>query len=101
MTIELITSKEKTCFNNSAVCKDFLQKMMNRISVGHYRYGAEDAGKKYGKRLVGAVRRYALTGNQEYLIDAANYALLECAFPSHKDAHHKHLESNGRNFIPN
>jgi hypothetical protein len=72
--------------------KRFLQMMLNRLVVGHIRYGspkrAEGPPKEYLKRGEAEIREYKGTGNKEYLINAANYMMLEFMEPSHPGAHH-------------
>ncbi len=71
----------------------FEQLMRNRLLMGAFRYGqfADGAETKAPYDLVGAVRRkigsYAETGNTEYLVDAANYLLLEFEFGQHPSRH--------------
>lgn len=70
----------------------FVQKQANRLIVGSYRY---DKGKplyraKYLTRLVAEIEAYKATGNQEHLINAANYCWLESEKPEHPNSHFKH-----------
>ena len=71
----------------------FLQKMANRICVGHIQYGPPNRAKRYLTRLKSEVRAYQKTGNVEYLYNIANYAFLESIAPEHE----KHHENN---FVP-
>lgn len=64
--------------------KEFLQKMVNRLVVGEYRYGAPKKSQNYLSRLKTEVRAYSKTGNQEQLINIANYCWLESVAPEHK-----------------
>ena len=71
--------------------RDFLQKMINRMAFGHFKYGPLvlafpkeiDAIQTLRKGL----KAYKDTGNTEYLVDVANYAMIEFMFPSHPKAH--------------
>lgn len=71
----------------------FEQLMRNRLIMGAIRYGRfrDGAKTKATYDLVGAVRGkvelYAKTGNAEYLVDAANYCLLEFEFGTHPRRH--------------
>lgn len=71
--------------------------MVDRLIVGHHRYGFPQTSQQYFKRLQGAVEHYKKTGNKEFLVDAANYAILEYEFSSHPNAHFKSNDSQGRN----
>jgi hypothetical protein len=72
---------------NFPVDPSFLQKMVNRLLVGHYRYGENHPQQDYLRRARKALSDYANTGNVEFLIDAANYAMLEAHYPLHPNAH--------------
>jgi hypothetical protein len=91
-TIELQVSRVCWC----PFDPKFLQMMVNRLIVGRYRHGKNTSKQKYLNRLKGAITHYEETGNQEFLLDAANYALLEAHHPSLPNAHFKHSDSQGR-----
>ena len=74
----------------------FFQMMINRLLVGSYRHGKNTKEQNYLTRLYAAVDHYVVSGNQEFLVDAANYALLECLHPSHPASHFKSSDSHGR-----
>lgn len=68
----------------------FVQRMANRLMVGSFRY---DKGKpirraKYLTRLVLEIGSYMNSGNQEHLVNAANYCFLECEAPEHPNSHY-------------
>lgn len=63
----------------------------NRVAVSFYKYGS--AKDNFGKGLVNAVdthelcmKKYAETGNTEYLLDAMNYLMFEFMYPQHPKA---------------
>lgn len=76
---------------------DFVEQMKNRIIVSHYKYGwmaqtypeLAQAVKSIQARL----DKYLATGNREWLIDIANFAMIEFMYPSHKDAHFRATDS--------
>ena len=85
---------------------EFIQGMINRMIVSFYKYGAVrdaypekvDAIKSLEKRL----SNYKESGNKEWLMDAANFAMIEFMAPRHKNAHFRATESDespGRKFI--
>ena len=45
--------------------------------------------------LLDRLRKYELTGNTEYLVDAANFAMIEFTRPSYKEAHFEATDSSG------
>lgn len=84
------THLEKTHF--------FLQGMMNRLSISHWKYGS--IHKSFPKHRKGVdniqirVDRYLETGNTEWLLDAANYCLIEFMCPSVEGAHFRATDSD-------
>lgn len=78
--------------------KEFVTKMQNAIEISHYKYGW--ASKTYPE-LAQAIKcskerleAYEKTGNKEYLIDAANFAMLEYLYPSLTNAHYTPTDSD-------
>ncbi|WP_254512238.1 hypothetical protein [Anatilimnocola floriformis] len=79
--------------------EQFVQYMRNRMLVSFHKYGKVadayphkvDAIKSLELRL----QKYAETGNTEYLIDAANFAMIEYMRPSHPEAHFEATDSSG------
>ena len=77
----------------------FINKMKNAIEISHHKYGwasntypeLAQANKCIAERL----SLYESTHNKEYLIDVANFAMLEFMFPSYKDAKYLPTDSNG------
>lgn len=71
----------------------------NRIEVGFYKYGP--AHRNYSSGNIQAlpsmelcVEKYKETGNTEFLVDAANYLMLEFMYPKHVSAHFRATDSN-------
>ena len=65
----------------------FAQRMANRISIGHIRYGKPDRDKLYLSRLKTELRAYQQSGNSEHLFNVANYCFLESQAPENKKFH--------------
>lgn len=65
----------------------FLQGMMNRLGISHWKYGSIHDTFPHHRRGVDNIQqrvdKYLETGNTEWLIDAANYCLIEFMRPSH------------------
>lgn len=71
----------------------------NRMEVSFYKYGP--ARKNFSTGNVQAIptmerciKKYQETGNTEYLVDAANYLMLEFMFPQHQKAHFRATDSS-------
>lgn len=98
----MTVSKDKvkltaTAIPTSEYSEEFLQGMLNRMGVSFHKYGPlaqaypddVDAIKSLRQRL----DKYRRTGNTEYLIDAANFAMIEFMRPAHPKAHFKPTDS--------
>lgn len=75
----------------------FVKKMKNRILVSHYKYGwmnqtYPDLAQAV-KEIYPRVKKYLETGNTEWLIDVANFAMIEYLHPSVVGAHFKGTDS--------
>lgn len=78
--------------------EDFVQKMRNAIIMSHYKYGwmnktypeLAQAEKCIEERL----ELYRKTHNLEYLIDVANFAMIEFKHPSFEDAKYTPTDSD-------
>lgn len=75
----------------------FVNKMKNAIEMSHYKYGW--LSKNYPE-LVQAVKclrerldLYEKTHNTEYLVDVANFAMIEFMYPSFGDAKYMPTDS--------
>lgn len=70
--------------------EEFVTKMKNAIEMSYYKYG--NASKTYPelaqarKSIRQRLAFYERTHNTEYLVDVANFAMLEFMFPSYSDA---------------
>ena len=77
---------------------EFVKKMQNAIELSHEKYGwasktypeLAQAYKSIKKRL----ELYEDTHNKEYLVDIANFAMLEYLYPSFADAKYDPKDSN-------
>lgn len=77
----------------------FVQGMRERMVVSFYKYG--HVGEAYPHKvnavtsLTDRLRKYAETKNTEYLIDAANFAMIEFMFPSVEGAFFAGTDDDG------
>lgn len=74
----------------------FLQGMLDRMAVSFHKYGAvKDAFPDLDPigSLQQRLEKYAETGNTEWLMDAANFAMIEFMHPQHPEAHYRGTDS--------
>ena len=78
--------------------ESFIDKMKNAIETSYYKYGF--AKKTYPelaqayKCIQERLSLYEKTHNKDYLIDIANFAMLEFMFPAFKDAKYQPTDSD-------
>lgn len=74
---------------------EFDEKRKNSMEMSYYKYG--ELRKNYSgsqpnvdaiKSLEMRLEKYKETGNTDYLVDVANFAMIEYMFPQHKDANY-------------
>ena len=76
----------------------FVTKMRNAIEMSHYKYGY--ASKTYPelaqayKCIKQRLELYEKTHNKEYLVDIANFAMLEFLYPAFSDAKYTPQDSD-------
>ena len=80
---------------------EFISLMKNRMVASFCKYGpvAENCGRKEQtideiKSLKKRLELYEKTGNTEWLVDVANFAMIEFMFPRHEKAHFKATDSD-------
>jgi hypothetical protein len=77
--------------------REFVQGMADRMGVSYCKYGAvADAyPRKVNAResLQARLDKYWRTGNTEWLMDVANFAMIEFMHPSHPEAHYRPTDS--------
>ena len=75
----------------------FLQGMLDRMAVSFHKYGAVNDAYPDRVDAIASLKvrleRYAEDGNTEWLMDAANFAMIEFMRPRHPDAHFKATDS--------
>jgi hypothetical protein len=74
----------------------FLQGMLNRVAVGYRRYGDVHTSmtKDGKKRAASSLAHYRRSHNTEFLIDVANYAMIEFMRPFDLKAHYVPSDSD-------
>lgn len=82
----------------SEYSKTFLQGMLSRMGVSFHKYGAVAQG--YPKKidaiasLKTRLEKYEEDGNTEWLMDVANFAMIEFMHPAHPKAHYAPQDSD-------
>lgn len=76
----------------------FINKMKNSIEMSHYKYGwmsntYPELAQAY-KCIEERLELYKQTHNTEYLIDVANFAMIEFMHPAFTDSAYKPTDSN-------
>ncbi len=75
------------CFESFFRCMrldpGFERLMRNRVEMGALRYGARGPVPGVVEGALGLVAKYRETKNLEFLVNAANYLMIEWTFPSH------------------
>lgn len=83
---------------SSQYSTEFLQGMVNRMLMSFPKYGHVKDSVEKGMDPVKEVRNrlseYGATGNTEWLMDAANYCMIEFMHPSHPEAHFRATDSS-------
>lgn len=78
-------------FTKSEFSDEFVNGMRNRMEVSFHKYGPVENAYPHKVDAIGSLmqrlRKYADDGNTEWLIDAANFAMIEFMLPRHPDAH--------------
>lgn len=82
---------------SSEFSEEFVQGMLNRMAVSYAKYGA--VADAYPSRvdaiasLKARLDRYDRDGNTEWLMDVANFAMIEFMRPRHPEAHFRATDS--------
>jgi len=82
----------------SEISHSFFQKMINAMSLSFFKYGPIRLG--YPKRvnaiasLKARLEKYEKNGNTEYLVDIANFAMIEFILPAHPNTNDNPSDSN-------
>jgi len=74
----------------------FVQGMANRMSASYFKYGSIQANfpsARAVEQIKARLQKYLDTGNTEFLMDAANFAMIEYMHPHQPDAHFRATDS--------
>jgi hypothetical protein len=82
----------------SEISNQFIQGMLDRMCVSRFKYGPVKEAYPHKVSAISSLETrialYKQTGNTEYLMDAANFAMIEFMLPGHPKAHFKPTDSN-------
>ncbi len=77
----------------------FVEYMKNRMFISFNKYGPVADGFPHKVNAIESLhlrlKKYEETGNTEYLVDAANFAMIEFMHPKHKNAHFEGTDNAG------
>lgn len=77
----------------------FLSLMKDAMTVSFYKYGKVSDAYPHKVDAIGSLAEqlnlYAQTGNTEYLVDVANFAMIEFMHPRHPQAHFEGADDDG------
>lgn len=83
---------------DSEVSVPFVMGMFKRMAMSYYKYGEVAVAYPHKvdaiRSLQARLDKYAQTGNTEYLMDAANFAMIEFMHPKHPDAYFEATDSS-------
>jgi len=77
--------------------EDFVQKMRNRMATSLHKYGRVADNRvniDFLENVQARLAKYGDTGNTEWLVDAANFCMMEFEMPWHKEAHFRATDSH-------
>ena len=75
---------------------EFWNGMKARMGVSFHKYGpCKKSVADHVSNVIARLRKYEETGNTEYLMDAANFAMIEFMHPSHPQAHFTPTDDSG------
>lgn len=79
------------------ISEKFIQGMVDRMFTSYYKYGDIKNNFPHNRdaleSLMLRLKKYQETGNTEWLMDVANYAMIEFMLPKHPNAHFKATDS--------
>ena len=79
----------------SEVDAQFIQGMADRMAVSYHKYGpVKESTSDHVASLQKRLDKYAEDGNTEWLMDVANFAMIEFMNPRHPLAHYRPTDSS-------
>lgn len=82
----------------SEFSEPFVKGMKDRMAVSYFKYGKVADAYPHKVNAIESLHkrldRYLETGNTEWLMDVANFAMIEFMHPAHPEAHFRATDSN-------
>lgn len=82
----------------SEFSEQFTKGMRDRMAVSYFKYGKVADAYPHKVNAIESLHkrldRYLETGNTEWLMDVANFAMIEFMHPAHPEAHFRATDSN-------
>ncbi|MEK6288191.1 MAG: hypothetical protein AABO57_20925 [Acidobacteriota bacterium] len=89
--------KKRSQILSTETSEQFITGMLDRMVTSYHKYGPiSDAYPRKVNALESLnqrIEKYLETGNTEWLIDAANFAMIEFMYPAHPKAHFRPTDS--------
>jgi len=82
--------------NEKDFSEDFATKMRNRMATSFHKYGPVKSNRAtidFVANIKARLAKYEADGNTEWLVDAANFCMMEYELPAHADAHFRATSS--------
>lgn len=83
---------------DSEIQPSFFQKMVDAMAMSFFKYGRVADAYPAKVDALGSLKlrmeKYEATGNTEFLVDVANFAMIEFMKPRHPEAHYKPTDSD-------
>lgn len=93
-----MSTKTPTEILQTEFSENFVQGMRHRMIISYYKYGLIADGFPHKVNaitsLTDRLRKYSETGNTEFLVDAANFAMIEFMHPAHPNAFYAATDSD-------
>lgn len=80
----------------SEFSESFVDGMRRRMAVSYHKYGLREdsVGKVMAiEAAIQRIEKYQDDGNTEWLVDAANFVMMEFMAPQHPDSHYRATDS--------
>jgi hypothetical protein len=78
--------------------RKFIVGMLNRMEVSFHKYGPVKDAYPFNVDAIASLKqrlaKYAEDGNTEWLMDVANFAMIEFMLPGHPEAHYAAQDSD-------
>jgi hypothetical protein len=96
---QLLQATRKNGIPASEFSVSFARRMIARMATSFFKYGRVAEGFPHKVDAIASLRsrldKYIATGNTEWLVDVANFAMIESMHPRHPNAHFEATDAAG------